>query len=554
MKHTISFLHFLLCAALLPQDIHAQNTCQTKFLPVLHAYTDTVSYMEDGRTFQGYWIVEHEKHPDVKETTANHITFFNSNDTLEFTVKQGDINDFIIINSSGDSALTRIVGVSANILGNPPSWITEVMPSGKLTREQAAFDIDALAYTLSEVHPDMFAVCRQADFLSAVARVKQSLPDSLTAVELFRRAAPLVTMIGDGHTSMYFPYNTYFTPERKRLPMRVEVTADGRLTALSSVGGTVPDGAEIVSINGHATADMIKAMLRYESGERDFFRMARLNNDFHALFGMMHEADEYDVAYRTSEDGRTLHAMMKAATYDEMKRLTPEKGNEKTPAPYSFKILKDKNTAVMDFRSFENPEAMAAFADSMFTAISRKGIHNLIIDIRQNGGGNSAVGDVLLRYISSKPFIQMAAAMTRITPTTQRLMGNRTMLTGIYFFESGDSAGFIKPLTAEEGRFKGRVYLLTSHKTFSSASSFSWAFKEFGMGTVVGEETGGMSVAFGDILPYRLPVSKLPCTISYKRFWLPGGDENDIHGTLPDYEVKQQDALDKALQLISEKR
>ena len=209
MKHTISFLHFLLCAALLPQDIHAQNTCQTKFLPVLHAYTDTVSYMEDGRTFQDYWIVEPEKHPDVKETTANHITFFNSNDTLAFTVKQGDINDFIIINSSGDSAFTRIVGVSANILENPPSWITEVAPSGKLTREQAAFDIDALAYTLSEVHPDMFAVCRQADFLSAVARVKQSLPDSLTAVELFRRAGPLVTMIGDGHTSMYFPYNAY---------------------------------------------------------------------------------------------------------------------------------------------------------------------------------------------------------------------------------------------------------------------------------------------------------------------------------------------------------
>ena len=65
MKHTISFLHFFFFSALLPQDIHAQNTCQTKFLPVLHAYTDTVSYMEDGRTFQDYWIVEHEKHPDV---------------------------------------------------------------------------------------------------------------------------------------------------------------------------------------------------------------------------------------------------------------------------------------------------------------------------------------------------------------------------------------------------------------------------------------------------------------------------------------------------------
>ena len=86
--------------------------------------------------------------------------------------------------------------------------------------------------------------------------------------------------------------------------------------------------------------------------------------------------------------------------------------------------------------------------------------------------------------------------------------------------------------------------------TFSSASSFAWAFRHFGMGTVVGEETGGMSVSFGDILPYRLPVSGLVCTVSWKRFWLYGADENDIHGTLPHYAVPQEEALDKALELI----
>ena len=96
-------------------------------------------------------------------------------------------------------------------------------PSGKLTREQAAFDIDALVYTLGEVHPDLFATCRQADFFRAVNRAKATLPDSLTDVELFRRAAPLVTMIGDGHTMLRFPYNSYFTPSRLRLPMGVEV-------------------------------------------------------------------------------------------------------------------------------------------------------------------------------------------------------------------------------------------------------------------------------------------------------------------------------------------
>ena len=72
------------------------------------------------------------------------------------------------------------------------------------------------------------------------------------------------------------------------------------------------------------------------------------------------------------------------------------------------------------------------------------------------------------------------------------------------------------------------------------------------MGTVIGEETGGMSVSFGDVLLYRLPVSRLACTISWKRFWLYGADENDIHGTLPDYAVPQEKALGKAFELIAD--
>lgn len=62
------------------------------------------------------------------------------------------------------------------------------------------------------------------------------------------------------------------------------------------------------------------------------------------------------------------------------------------------------------------------------------------------------------------------------------------------------------------------------------------------MGTVVGEETGGMNVSFGDILTYRLPISGLSTTLSYKRFWHYGADEQEIHGTMPDYTVPQAQA------------
>ena len=208
----------------------------------------------------------------------------------------------------------------------------------------------------------------------------------------------------------------------------------------------------------------------------------------------------------------------------------------------------------MDFRSFYDAKRMKVFADSMFRTLRKEDIPNLIIDVRNNGGGNSTVGDTLLRYLSPRPFEQMGKALVRVTPTTQRLLGNKDIQPGWYLFNPEAEGELISPLSSGEGHYHGKVYLLTSHHTFSSASSFAWAFKQFGMGTVVGEESGGMNVSFGDLLFYHLPVSGLGCSISYKRFWQYGADETDIHGTLPDHVVPQEKALDAALKLIRKAR
>ncbi|MCH5222378.1 MAG: hypothetical protein J1F05_08680, partial [Muribaculaceae bacterium] len=115
-----------------------------------------------------------------------------------------------------------------------------------------------------------------------------------------------------------------------------------------------------------------------------------------------------------------------------------------------------------------------------------------------------------------------------------------------------DSTDYIQPRSKEDGHYNGNVYLLTSNQTFSSAASFAWAFKGCKMGKVIGEETGGMNVSYGDILPYSLPISKLTTYIPFKRFWQLRADENDIHGTLPDINVPSSEALTKALDIILE--
>ena len=536
-------------------SLYAQKEKESKSLPILRAESNVVHIQADGKLQPGAWIVSPSVRPDVYKTTARHVVFFCGTDSLAFSVEKGAVRDFVILTGQGDSAFTRIVGVSANPLEDPSEEMLRLASDGKLSRKQAAFDIDALAYTLGEVHPDLFSVCRQTDWFGAIHRVKAALPDSMTPVELFRRVAPLVSMLGDGHTMLRIPYNEVFTADRLRLPMIVGVTTDGRLLSKGCVDGAVPFDAQILSVNGRSATEMLTAMRPYVSGERDFFVLSRLNADFMALFEMLYESDHYVVEYRSGTDGTVHRVTLEPSTFAEIENRIqrPDRETVKKDGlsePYTFRILKDKGVAVMDFRSFDNPERMQAFADSMLTVLQNDNIKRLIIDVRQNGGGNSRVGDVLLRYLSPQPFVQMQKALVRVTPVTQRLLNSTNTAPGWYWHEVPDS-GFLEPYTTGQRHFDGETMLLTSHYTFSAAASFAWAFKAFGVGKVVGEETGGMGVSFGDFVRYSLPVSKLLCTISVKRFWHYGADERNIHGALPDYAVPSDEALDKALDVLS---
>ncbi len=516
--------------------------------PVMKSGNDKVALVLDGRQAD-YWIVSPQIDPDVLETPAREVVFVSDIDTMALTLDEWETADFDILITGGDRSHVQVRRLAANPFENPDPRLLDIAPSGTLSREQARFDIDALVYTLSQVHPDIFSVCSQTELFTAVNEAKASLPDSVTRLELYRRAAPIVAMIGDGHTNLVYPYNDVFTHELRRLPLSAEVLSDKSIVCDRCIDSIIPREAKILSINGIETCKMLDAMMPFEAGEREHFKLSRINGDFEALRQMLYPSDSFDITYLPVGAKKPLSVKLPAETFEEIQKRIPAKVGVSPSTPYSFTIDKENDVAIMDFRHFEDIEGMRVFADSMFTTLRKDGIGNLIIDVRRNGGGNSRVGDILLRYISPIPFTQMDRSLIRITPTTQRLRGNNDIPAQFTFYDI-DEGHYIKPLTTDEGHYDGNVYLLTSNKTFSSAGSFSWAFKETSAGTVIGEETGGMNVCFGDILGYNLPVSGLYCTISYKRFWQFRADENDIHGTLPDIAVPADKAMDEVMKLV----
>lgn len=559
-RHSITFNSAKLAmAAMFFSVANVAMAQQTSALPVLRANNEVLSIVNHhkGKTWTSRypWVANPKIKLDVCETWSDTIMFVSDCDSISFNVKPGDVHDFVVILNGRDSAYTRIEGVSDNPLENPSASMRAISPSGKLSRMQAQFDIDALIYTISEIHPAMFHACGQEKLMSAVDSVKRMLPDSLTRSELYMAVAPLVAIIGDGHTCLRPPFNDVMKLDGYYLPMEVEVgLSDYTLHVTRCIDGIIPKDAEVTAINGITAREMLERMMEVASGERYFFRLARVNSYFKLLFHLLYKADSYTVEYRKAGSKKNMKAILPATIMTEIRNRIPEQENKyEGRAPYSFTIMKDKGVAVMDFFTMENPGKMRAFADSMFTAMRSNGIKNLIIDIRDNGGGNSQVGDELLRYISTQPFQQFAKTFVRVTPTIIKHSNMTDVTPGLTFYDN-EGKYMINPLPEDKGRFDGKVYLLTSHNTFSSASSFSWAFRQFGMGKVIGEETGGMNVCFGDILSYRMPISKLVCSISFKRFWQYGADEHNIHGTLPDVTVPAGKALEKALEIIKKNK
>lgn len=521
-------------------------------MPVLRTASDHVSFWLDGRKNADVWGLDPSVRPDVLETTAATVTFASERDTLTVSPGVWESVDLVVVTEKGDSAFARVTRQSANPFEQPSPAMRKIAPSGLLSREQAEFDIRALVYSLSEIHPDIYSMCDQEAFHRAVNKAIRELPDSVSIPRLYLAAAPLVAMIGDGHTNLGFPFNDVFTEELPRRPYAVGISGDRRMVCSWSMDGRIPEGSEIVAINGMGRDSILDSMLPYVAGEREHFRLARLDGVYSGLDYLLYPADSYTVEFRAPGKKKTETVTYRPVTWAELNERLPRKEESKRP-PYSYAVNEKDNVAIMDFNSFSDKVAMGHFADSMFRDLRERNIGNLIIDLRQNGGGNSNVGDTLLRYISPIPFDQFDKSLVRVTPLSARMRRNANFTPGLYFFET-DTADYIVPRTPEEGHYAGRVYLLTSNYTFSSAGSFSWVFKEAGCGTVVGEETGGMNVAYGDILTYRMPVSRLRASVSFKRFWQFRASENDIHGTLPDVAVPSSAALDEALRLVRERR
>lgn len=378
----------------------------------------------------------------------------------------------------------------------------------KYTEIELNKDLDYLVNSIIEIHPNPFTIITRKQFFKDVNKIKSNLKKGLNYGEFYKSIAPLIASISDGHTSIKFPGSKKLLNNDSQL-FPFSATCDFKKKSIKlkeyiSENSPIPANSELISINGILSKKIIDKIIENTSGENREYRL-KMGSDF-TFFGIILKTyfdfnGNFEIKYKSNDkiENKTIEAISYQKFIDIVKsKKSPTNQVIDDSADYILNLKPEIKTAIINFEYFNDPEKFDGFLKKSFDTINKIGIENLIIDIRANGGGNSVLGDQLFKYIAKKPFNQFGKTTIKFSQLQKNFHEQKCKKDSIaceaYNYISKQKNGNIVDQKSEElispnsspNHFDGKIYLLTSLRTFSSASNFAQCLKNYKMGTIIG--------------------------------------------------------------------
>ena len=368
----------------------------------------------------------------------------------------------------------------------------------------------------------------------------------MSLIEFYRILSPVLSRIGCGHSSLWLPKGYWKNASAKLMPLRL-VFLDGKAYVwrfYKKVEG-IPEGIEILSINGKPIPEILNALKVNISadGYMDSRKLYKINQAPSFFYGLQFGfPDKFRFVFRLSDQSEPQSFECSPVDLKTVEDAKAEiNTTEFNPLDFTLdlKILEQSDTAVLTIRSFvyyDNPEKFNDFIDEAFAKINRLNIKNLLLDLRNNGGGNPFCTSHLFSYLIPKPLPYFAEEYRRY-------------------------ARLASPIPLAEKAFQGRLIILINGGCFSSTPHLCALFKYHKIGTFVGTEAGATYTCNGATREIKLNHTGFIAVVSRRSYAAAVDGFPDDRGILPDHIVmpriedliQDRDAQKKyALQLITQ--
>jgi hypothetical protein len=421
-------------------------------------------------------------------------------------------------------------------------------------------DFDYLVNALEKTHPGLYWHTDTAEFINWMGFLRETIrnTDSLTETEFYRKAALLNFAISCAHTSIDFSgkHEQWWKQKALLLPFNI-ITLNGKYYVYQNYSNdTLLDvGSEIIAIDGRPINEIIDIIFQYipADGHNSSRRKNVLKTGFYFYYSLAikESAPTYKIKCTPKGLNNSTITTVKGITY---KTLNEKRSSLKKPiSPIHFSLIDSVDAGILKIATFRKDlfekegVDFEKTLDSVFNVLKEKNTGNLIIDLRDNGGGLSEYGAALISYLSPQPFVYCKNQWL----TTDSLFSFMEYDIPETFL--GFPAGIVKEdngykwkkhsvLGTRQNKpnyFNGRVYIITNGRCASTTVEVVSLAKTYKLAKIVGEEAGGSykgntSGVTGTVV---LPHTKLVVSIPLVRFEMPV-DPLNSSGLLPDYNIK----------------
>jgi hypothetical protein len=429
--------------------------------------------------------------------------------------------------------------------------------------DDAQRDLRILKRALTGLHPGLTRYTTLAQIDADFAAANAAVATGSSRAQMVVLASRLSASLHCGHTWVS-PYNQRqdvtdgVFNRADKLPLTLR-WVEGRVLVTGSTSATVPAGSELLAIAGQPVAalrDALLPLLRAD-GLHEGARLKRLSQldsgpnggAMDRLFPLLFapqptaQGSRYTLTLRERGSARPRDVSVPATTTAERDRTLPA-----ARTAWSFRVEGDTGILTLPtFAFWRSDFKPAAFLQQTFEAL--RGVPFLVIDQRDNEGGDDAIGRALLSHLLRTPLQlpghRVESAYERVPYELARYLdtwnfgffdrtGQVTQGPGRNWLLPDQPGARIEPVAAP---YAGRTVVLIGPQNSSAGFLLARDIRRSGVATLLGQPTGGnlRGLNGGQLCWINLPASGVGVDIPLVAAFTEG--EPPDAGVLPDVAV-----------------
>ena len=443
-------------------------------------------------------------------------------------------------------------------------------------------DLQELYAMLRRAHYDLYARTPRAEYDARYRESLASVRGPMRHLDVVRLFQAFVAVGKVAHAQIGFPeaaFAAYADSGGTMFPADLRVVGGRTLVAHDySAEPLLAPGTEVIAIDGVAVGARLARLGRYISADHRYMRDALFEFDFPRLLWLdAGPADAFQVSVRRRGGADTTVSLRALAVRDvEPKRRAWQADYRRVASVLPERIAYLRPGPFFDAEGGQvgyDGAAFATFLGTSFRQFIDAHAEDLVIDLRNNPGGDNSFSDPMVAWFADRPFRFASRYTLKASPETRRALAalaeaypDLPAVKRLQAALRGASDGARVPFEVQEvqprrdSAFAGRVWVLINRHTYSNATSVAALIQDYRFGTLLGEETSDLATSYGSAAQFTLPRTKI--VVNYPKGYLvrPSGDTAP-RGVVPDLCIAtpiahtQGDAvLEEAIRVVKERR